>query len=747
VIATALFAALGTAHAAADPPCPNEAIREEQHSTYLPECRAFELVSPARKNGNQVGGNDPNALGAELGVSADGSRITNPGAYPLPPAPTGSLSGLFGIRTSAGWSNQGIAAAPGPVQPGLGISGQDTQFRGATPDQQTAVYWNTTTVPWGSLWLSRADGSQIKIADATAFGPSNGGGVFPGQPWFQTISDNGQHVVFATDSRLLPGLPEGFNTILYDWFDDGSPGGLLRVVNRTNAGTLTLIDETASASLGGSVPTIEDRAIPGIKGLRNAVSADGSRIYFQTPASEPVEPANDPRPLRGGPVYLREDGAVTTEVSAPAPGYTPVNPAASYQYLDASHSLADPAVDGRFVYFWANGDLTPGAPAQGGIYRYDAVAERLEFRAEASYGGTDAPTGMASPDGSLLYFQRPATSEDPPAVMVSTDAGEKAVASAVEVGSGGDIALELGITDELCVSANLSSSGRFFTFATNAGDIDRFDAANGTLELIAHVTPRLSSYWEANAACVYYAPRVSGRIASDDGQLVYFDTTESLVPRDTNGVSDVYLWRASDRSRRLVSSGTAPGGAMLGGASADGSSIFIYTAQQLVPQDVDKVNDLYVARIDGGFASPSEVECEAEACQGELGVPPARAAVRSELEVEPRRRSRRSGARNARPRVSAPRRTVGIVASLAVTVAEPGTLRVSGRGLAAIRVKAGKGTRRIRARLAQGAAKQLRRVGRYSTVATVTFIARSGGKSVAKARLNYKTTKASGRGA
>src|SRR4051812_34774972 len=47
-----LFAA--PAAAPADPGCPNGAIRDQQHSTYLPQCRAYEQVSPVDKNGTDV---------------------------------------------------------------------------------------------------------------------------------------------------------------------------------------------------------------------------------------------------------------------------------------------------------------------------------------------------------------------------------------------------------------------------------------------------------------------------------------------------------------------------------------------------------------------------------------------------------------------------------------------------------------------------------------------------------------------
>src|ERR1035437_2410202 len=53
-LAGALLALLLSAAGASAAACPNEAIRTEQGSGYLPNCRAYEMVSPVEKNGQEV---------------------------------------------------------------------------------------------------------------------------------------------------------------------------------------------------------------------------------------------------------------------------------------------------------------------------------------------------------------------------------------------------------------------------------------------------------------------------------------------------------------------------------------------------------------------------------------------------------------------------------------------------------------------------------------------------------------------
>jgi hypothetical protein len=57
--------------------------------------------------------------------------------------------------------------------------------------------------------------------------------------------------------------------------------------------------------------------------------------------------------------------------------------------------------------------------------------------------------------------------------------------------------------------------------------------------------------------------------------------------------------------------------------SPDGSDIFFDTTQGLVPQDTDGAPDVYDARVDGGFPpEPGPIQpCSGDACQGPLTNP------------------------------------------------------------------------------------------------------------------------------
>ena len=121
------------------------------------------------------------------------------------------------------------------------------------------------------------------------------------------------------------------------------------------------------------------------------------------------------------------------------------------------------------------------------------------------------------------------------------------------------------------------------------------------------------------------------RNISPDGNRVFFDSPDPLVPADTNGVVDPYEWEAGGTGSchsadvnggclYLLSSGKSLNASYLGDVSASGDDAFIFTGQSLVPQDEDELVDVYDVRVDGGLPSQHQAAgpaaCLGEACRG-----------------------------------------------------------------------------------------------------------------------------------
>lgn len=78
---------------------------------------------------------------------------------------------------------------------------------------------------------------------------------------------------------------------------------------------------------------------------------------------------------------------------------------------------------------------------------------------------------------------------------------------------------------------------------------------------------------------------------SRDGGHVFFETDESLVSGDTDGATDIY--DRSGGTTTLVTSGTSPGIPIFDGASDFGGVVYFDTTESLVPADTDSQYDVY----------------------------------------------------------------------------------------------------------------------------------------------------------
>lgn len=123
------------------------------------------------------------------------------------------------------------------------------------------------------------------------------------------------------------------------------------------------------------------------------------------------------------------------------------------------------------------------------------------------------------------------------------------------------------------------------------------------------------------------------RNLSDDGTRVFFQTAEALAPGDTNGQMDVYEWErqgthscpaSGGNCVFLISAGMSGSESDFGEASENGENVFFFTSQSLVSQDTDSNVDIYDAQVDGGIVAqnpetPEEAPCESEACRRPSG--------------------------------------------------------------------------------------------------------------------------------
>jgi hypothetical protein len=364
----------------------------------------------------------------------------------------------------------------------------------------------------------------------------------------------------------------------------------------------------------------------------------GTHLYWSTNGEAPTNPGNDL--YRYGP----EEGHLTDLTPNPTG-----NGAEVQGVLGAS-------ADGKYVYFAANGVLDDAEEAEQGncrgplksasgtcnLYLWhegeSALLARLNARgSEASDTLNWAPTprelfgtgsyvpktSFVSADGRTLLFR-----------------SREQLTPYANGGTPEYYRFRVGDPEGIrCVSCN------------PAGEAAREGLQTGRLSF-----PNLGPLPSVAA--------VSSRFLSADGNKAFFETTEALVPEDTNAqggctltgtgpqsfpaCTDTYQWEAPGTPGGsctegspayspinagcvyLLSTGKSKYPSLFADASASGDDVFFFTRDQLVGQDKDEIQDVYDARVGGGLASqnpPASVPCEAaESCHGQVPPPPVESA-------------------------------------------------------------------------------------------------------------------------
>ncbi len=643
---------LGVAPALADD-CPNAALRAQNNSSELPDCRAYELVTNPFKQGFAPLGTPVFTDNGEFAYDTVGTFVG---------AGTGGTANRYlATRSATGW-----ISTPPPVSVATSSSGPTIMPLDGSP---TAL---SSDLQW-AIWTMRRSDEATDVVDyylagpdgrLTRIGPTNNPATLPAEepgtrltvPVLADLrgasSDLSHFVFYLQPGYRYPEDVSGGVTSLYEYVGVGNARP--RLVGVDNGGNQISQVSTCLGARDSSA--------------YRAMSTDGRVIFFSPGCTEGVPE-----------VWARVNGTTSIKASASLCDRGPADPAGACN-ATAPAIYHGAAADGSRVFFTTTQQLVNEDTDEGeDLYACDIPS------------GTPAPVGLANPCAALRMVSRSATAANVEGVTRISDDGSHVyfVASgalASNHGANGQVAVagddnlyvwqvdaahpsgattfvgklapgdsrlwgsEFGAASRM---VQTTSDGRYLVLATvsplidhgpsadtdTAADVYRYDAQTGAFDRLstdtsgrggnddgfdARITPDTYSTSDATAR--------PHKAMTDDAQSVVLLTSESLSPRDTNGTDDVYEWH--DGHLALISGGTRavdipfiPNFAWI---TSTGTDIYFGTTARLTAQDGDTNLDYYDARVDGGFDLTPPVQCSGDGCQGRQADPPGVTAARSD---------------------------------------------------------------------------------------------------------------------
>jgi hypothetical protein len=656
-LGTALAIAAGDANLVS---CLNEA--SPGFRTYIPDCRAYEMVTPSYKGGGAL-------AGGEIILSNGGERLIASGLDVFADAGDDNLAGLQGVhyeltRTASGWE-------PTALTPPASSRFTSSQFEGASADLSS------------TLWQLPAHIGEIG-EEFVLFRREEDGVFVQVGPVFKTLdkglgrlafhyvggSNDLTHVLVSLEAPFSSEAPyqlwPGDTTLgnesgvrsLYEYTGIGNAEPKLVGVRNEKA-----LGSNSEAQLisecGTSLGSGEGHS------AYNAISASGQEVFFTANAGE-CEGENSKREtVRGaGPpvneLYARVDGSKTVDISEPSledcgECLTATKAPAEFQGASAdgtkvfflteqellagqktknlyeydfgapagkkvvlvSNGSKEPEVqgvmrvtsDGSRVYFVASGVLTTEpnraglSPVVGedNLYAYETVTGRLSFVATLS---DEDEEDWARAD------QRPVEASQNGSYLVFESRAH--LTSDDESGANVPQIFEYDAQHETLVRVSAGSSGDYFCAANGKVEggynCDGNTAENGDSPHIP-----IQIYAREKDLPTTAATELS---ITEDGS-VFFLSADGLSPQAVKGTTSLYEYQGGNVY--LISSGHDPASqeVELLGVNPSGENVFFSSTEHLVPQAADSAIDFYDARMNGGFPAPvMPAECTGERCQG-----------------------------------------------------------------------------------------------------------------------------------
>ena len=581
--ALALFAALGAPSALAAEACPNEQLRAEDNSTFLPDCRAYELVSPDSNH-------------AVINEEAGGRTSSNGNAmvYPIFDAPENAISGgvlVNEVRAERdpllGW--HGSSLSP----PLVGPTTNYISFLpiGLAPDLATTAVFSSQpldgeprTAAGYKLYVGQPGGTYRSLMPIPSLS----------QPQFIAGNADFSHVYFVPFAPELAEDPLGGNSI-YSW---------------TASGGLKLADVLPNGEVAPHGASFVGNIIA-------STSADASRAVF----------------VAEGILYLRTEDQPTVELGSIHIDPTQSDPAIS--------DRAGITSDGSEVLFTSRAELTPDADtgvAEAGrdLYSYDVSTHKLSDLTvdtdPADVDGADVDyVAGASKDGSYIYFT--ANGKLAPGAVSGS--------RSLYVFHEGHISF-LAASDAFSFEVAGDGSHAVFASSSRLTAYDNTDPVTGRphteiyeATVGAGVTCASCRVDGTPPIADSFLPNGSlgeTRTISDDGRRVFFGSTDAIVPGVPGGLRAIFEYEQGHVS--AISPLSASSNADLLTTSPSGDDVFFKTFENLLPNPKSGPQAVIDARVGGGFPIPPS-GCSGVACQAPATAPPSITAPESAIFAGP----------------------------------------------------------------------------------------------------------------
>jgi hypothetical protein len=626
----------------------------------LPDNRVFEMVSPVEKGGQvwmrDLALSDASGEHAIVAGGVANSLLSN------------TVSWMLETRTPAGWvgSSIGPQAASGATleqQRETGLAGVNENFSKFAFETMMSVNARDSGRPSYDVylgegptspftWVSGPPAPAAQVSQAGECEPE--GGPYPevcrtNREVFAGASSSMSHIVWGEYHPLLeppatlPGSPADTHAHGYEVYESVNGVeqlvGLVPAGSEVDCGPSNCVVPPCGAAMGNA-SSWEGELYGAFAPAEGAVSGDGSNIVFTSPDPGTEGTAG----CKAAEVYVREGGTNTVDVSlSQKPGGDPHGPRPKwyagsaeeggkidtvfftsseeltaesntgtedqgkdlYAYSLSTGRLTDITPDknpadangasvisfigsstnGLRVYFTATGELAPGATAgQSNLYLYDATSGRTTFIAPGSEV-SGFPVGL----GNYGSVNSDVTSDGENIVFLSSEN----LTAYNQKGNSEVYLYDAATNQRVCVSC--SATG---------------EPPAGGASLPQYYEEGFFSFGSARTL-------PSPRVASDDGNRVFFNSPDQLTPEAPapkvahGGALEQNVYEYENGHIYLI----APSAEFLG-TTQSGNNAFISTYAQLVPQDKDGSPDVYDARVNGGFPVLAAPACSGTSCQG-----------------------------------------------------------------------------------------------------------------------------------